>query len=159
MMDETDDSLDVEIQQETQQAIDGDRDASLALWKRVARGELNADVRVWLQHVADAVLDAESKPGGRNRDSAIVRAVGLFGKIDKHRELRKFVSICEELGLTRKEIVAAIRTGRPKASAPTLIFVDFDPSPYSDDRNSEFTDDEVGDLIDRELAKHHKLNK
>jgi len=138
-------SDDIEIGRTTQLAIDGDRTASLAMWERAARGDFCTDVQVWLQHVAAAVLDADSKDAGRLRDSALVRAVGLANKIDKHRALRQFVEALDAFGCTRQQLIAAVRSGAPP---PGIVCGAVDPSAYE-----ALTDSELGKLIDRELSK------
>lgn len=129
-----------EFNQSTQLAIEGDRRASLAMWQKVAQGDLSLEVRAWLQHVAEGVLDAESKPAGRLRDSAIVRAGGLAGNVDKHRELREFAAVLDEVGAPRARIISAVRSnGRA---------LGVQPEHYQD-----MTDHELGKLIGEELRK------
>jgi hypothetical protein len=149
----TDERDDDEISFECSKAIDGlvdpkkvDRHASIAMWEAVAEGHLDTDVRAWIMHVAEALLDADTKPADRQRDAAIVRAVGLAGKIDKHRALREFVSVLRELGLERQDMIA-VAAGAPWRGRP-LIFGGYDPTHYKD-----LTDAELGKIIDRELDK------
>lgn len=124
----------------TQQAIDGDRRASLQMWAKVAAGTLDADVAVWLRHVAEGLLDAESKPAGRLRDSAIVRALGLAGNIDKHRELREYVSVLAEVGVPQAKMVVHVRGARGEFG--------LQPDLYQD-----MTDHELAKLIGEQLRK------
>ena len=127
-------------------AIDGDRDASVRMFERAARGEFDEDVCAWMRHVAEGVLDAQSKDAGRLRDSAIVRALGLDGKVDKHRELRIAIQTLRGFGDKGLDLVAFARTGRPPEG--TFIFGHFDPSPYKD-----MDEDELLKLIYRETQK------
>lgn len=141
---------DFEMDQQTARAIDGDRRSTVAMLERVARGEFDTEVRAWLQHVAEALLDAESKLAeGGLRDRAIVRAVGLEGFEDKHRELRMLVKAYRDLPpldskgkplpVKRAELIAAARTETSLGHRP--------------DRYSRLTDAELGKIIDAELRK------
>lgn len=129
-----------------QLAMDGDRDSAILMWQvvneAVAKGKMDCDTRIWLSHVIDALLDAETKEAGVLRDRGIVRAVGLEGKRDKHRDLRRvldvfisFENLDEEQprSMRRKQMIAALRNWG-------LV-------------SDEMEDYEVGKLIDRELAK------
>lgn len=129
-----------------QLAMDGDRRASLAMWERAALGDFDIGVLMWLQHVAEGVLDSETKDAGRLRDAAVVRALGLAGKGDKHRALREFVWNLRVFDCTRQEMIAAARSGIPPDGI--VVFVEYYPAPYAD-----MTDADLGKLIDRELAK------
>lgn len=129
-----------EVSLSTVLAMDGDRRASLQKWEQVARGEFTSEVRLWLQHVAEGVVDAESKPAGRLRDSAIVRAAGLAGNVDKHRELREFVSVCLEVGVPRPKMVDAVRNSRGEYGLQPFAYQDL-------------TDHELAKLIGEQLRK------
>lgn len=130
-----------EIDNSTWQAIDGDRNASLALWRQVAIGDFNFDVHFWIKHVAEAVLDADSKPASVLRDRALKRALGLEGVADKHRALREFAESLTLFGFTRDELVTTVINGK--------LFPDtLDPSLYATK-----TKGEIGKLIDAELKK------
>lgn len=137
---------DIELNLETCKAIDGDRRASLAMFERVAKGDFSLEVTSWLQQVANAVLDAESKPASRNRDSAVMRALGLAGNVDKHRELREFVSVLRDFGCDRPARVRAAKSGVPPVGIE--VFVSYDPSTYKGMDEADLVK-----LIDAELAK------
>ena len=92
----------------TGQALDGDRTASVTMWSMVAGGVFDADVQYWLQQVAANLLDAESKDAGTLRDRAIVRAVGLEGKTDRHRDLREYAWTMKAFGANRQSSIEAI---------------------------------------------------
>lgn len=122
---------------EGQMAMEGDRNASIAMWERVARGEFDLETQTWLQHVAQGVLDAESKDAGRLRDSAIIRALGIANKIDKHRAVREFAQVAKLFSKKinpRGDLIQQVRNSFPN------MFVDL-------------SDIELGKLIDRELKK------
>lgn len=129
-----------------QLAMDGDRRASIAMWERAAFGDFGVDVLMWIQHVAEGVLDSDTKDAGRLRDAAIVRALGLAGKGDKHRALREFVLNLRMFECTRQEMISGARSGITPAAIVDLT--GYDPAPYAD-----MTDAELGKIIDRELAK------
>lgn len=133
-----------EFTRDGQLALDGDRHASVDMWARVAKGEFDFELRGWLQHVATAVVDAESKDAGRQRDAALVRALGLAGKGDKHRDLREFVSALHDFEFSRSQIISAVRTGALPGS--TFVYARFNPQTYED-----LTDGELGKLIDRQV--------
>lgn len=126
-----------EFTHEGQMAIDGDRTASIAMWERVSRGQFDLDTRTWLEHVAHGVLDAESKDAGRLRDGAIIRALGLADKIDKHRTVREFahvVKMFSKNSIPRGDLINQVRNN------------------FSD-KFEVLSDIELGKLIDRELNK------
>ena len=146
-------------------ALDGDRHASLKLWEQVAAGNLDSDVVYWLQQLANAVVDAESKDVGRLRDSAIIRAVGLAGKKDPHRELRRLVQTVEGFDPKDGPVFVPTQNGLQRVSGfdtghmskrRSLInlarhnhgWAEYDPTRYD-----EKTDDELGKTIDLELKK------
>lgn len=135
---------DDETSHTTQRAIDGDRVASAFMWEQVAQGNFDKETRMWLRHVAEGVLDAESKSAGALRDRAIVRAVGLEGREDKHRALREWVSALRAFGATRKEMVQQLDDGR--TGVPELEVYRGTP-PH-----------ELGKLIDRENQKDQPEN-
>ena len=99
---------DFEPDRTSEQAKDGDRTASLVMWGQIADGKFNSDAQYWLQHVAANLLDAESKDAGTLRDRAIVRALGLEGKIDKHRDLREFADLMKGFGGNRQELIEVL---------------------------------------------------
>jgi hypothetical protein len=102
-----------EIHQVTDSAMTkGDRNSSLEMWNAVAHGEFSNDTKIWLQHVATGVLDAESKDAGRLRDSAILRALGLTGVVDKNRGLRQFCDALIAFGCDRKALPEKVRDPR-----------------------------------------------
>ena len=115
---------------DTIDAIDGDRNASIYMFERAARGEFDEDVCVWMRHVAEAVLDAQSKDAGILRDRAIVRALGLDGKVDKHRDLRRLLEVIRGWDAKGLDLVNFARTGQPPAGI--TLFGPFDPTPYKD---------------------------
>lgn len=102
-----------EIHQVTDSAMtEGDRNSSLQMWQAVAHGEFSNDTKIWLQHVATGVLDAESKDAGRLRDSAILRALGLTGVVDRNRGLRDFCDVLIAFGCDRKALSEKVRDSR-----------------------------------------------
>jgi hypothetical protein len=100
------------IHQVADLAMDEDRHSSLYMWQKVADGEFSNDTKIWLQHIATGVLDAESKDAGRLRDSAILRALGLAGKADKNRGLRQFCAALIAFGCARKSLPKEVRDPR-----------------------------------------------
>lgn len=137
---------DFEFDSIVQLAMDGDRRASIAMWERAALGDFDIDVLMWLQHVAVGVLDSETKDAGRLRDAAVVRALGLAGKGDRHRALREYVWNLRAFDFPRQQMIASARSGTPPDGI--MVFVEYDAAPYA-----EMTDADLGKLIDRELAK------
>jgi hypothetical protein len=127
-------------------AISGDRHESIKLWEQVASGDFDNEVKYWLESIAAGVLDAESKPAGRLRDGAIIRAVGLAGNVDKHRSLRDFVGALRDFEVNRKQIITCARSGQPPRGI--LIYCDYDPSDYQNTDDADFAK-----IIDRELSK------
>ena len=72
------------------------RTEALALWARVAAGDLEhgqadpVDMHAWIRRVAQDLLEADAAPAGA-RPAAVLQAVGLAGKVDGHAALRAFV--------------------------------------------------------------------
>ena len=94
----------IEIHAETQAAIDGDRDAARDMLAAVARGEFNADTRLWLETVAARILAADDEPNEKRRPGAIVAALGLRGKRRPHRARRELLDALD--GLSDTELPA-----------------------------------------------------
>lgn len=94
-----------EVAKTTQQAIEGDRNASLAMWRAVAEGRMDAEVQLWLQHVAVQMLEADNTVDARRRPNEIMRAAGLAGSPDRYRGLRDEAKILQELGHTKAQII------------------------------------------------------
>lgn len=74
--------------QEADRALRGHRADALGLWREVAAGNFHPNVQVWLTEVAEKVLGADAKTA-KERPSAVLRAVGLSGVIDKHLAVRE----------------------------------------------------------------------
>jgi len=135
----------------TEDAISGDRKSTVKMWERIANGgAFNRDVQYWLQSIAVNLVDAESKPASLGlRDRAIVRALGLEGIPDKHRELRDLASDMKGFGYSRQVIFKTVRTG---TMPPDLwSFVGYDHTKYT-----ELDDIALLKLIDAEIAKAEK---
>lgn len=133
----------------TIKAMAGDRKATVDMFEQVARGVFDADVKFWLTALAANVLDAESKDAGRLRDAAILRAVGLAGKNDPHRELRELCSHLLDFDYSRQAIFKTVRTGqRPPGFQ---AFDGYDHTLYAD-----IDDIALMKLIDTEIAKFKK---
>jgi len=99
---------DIELSQQTCLAIDGDRNASLALWSLVAAGSVDQETLLWLRCVAEKVLAADGLEDRRRRPDAVLSAVGLAGPRDKYRELRRRASVLQDFGETRDSIATAL---------------------------------------------------
>jgi hypothetical protein len=74
------------------------RDENLAMWKRIAAGELSGreqwdeiDTWDWIRGVAEKVIQADEEPTPNCRIAAIVAAVGLRGKLDTYAALRYLI--------------------------------------------------------------------
>ena len=136
----------------TWDAMDGDRRSSILMWERVARGDVfDTDIQMWLNHVAQNLLDAESKPAtGGLRDRAIVRALGLEGNADKHRELRELACVMKNFDYSRQMIFNTIRTG--VLPSDLCSYLGFDHRKYL-----ELDDISLMKLIDSEIVKSKKL--
>lgn len=132
----------------TLDAMDGDRRSNVLMWERVARGEpFDQDVRMWLKHTAENLIDAESKPAaGGLRDRAIVRALGLEGNADKHRELRELVTVMRGFEYTRQVIFQTARTGTFPAGLQSFLT-------YNHEIYLELDDIALMKLIDVETVK------
>jgi hypothetical protein len=132
----------------TLDAMDGDRRSNVLMWERVARGEpFDQDVCVWLKHTAENLIDAESKPAaGGLRDRAIVRALGLEGNADKHRELRELVYVMRNFDYARQVIFQTARTGIFPAGLHSFLT-------YNHKDYSELDDIALLKLIDAESVK------
>lgn len=133
----------------TLKAMAGDRKATINMLEQVAQGVFDEDVKMWLVHLAGAVLDAESKDAGRLRDAAIVRALGLQGTADKNRELRELCENLADFGYSRSDIFKTVSTGQ----RPSGFWAceGYDHTQYADL-------DEIAlvKLIDAELSKRKK---
>ena len=70
------------------------RSESRSRWQRLAAGENDADLWVWLQGVAQAVLEADDLPANV-RPGELVRAVGLLGKVDDNAALREQLDVLD----------------------------------------------------------------
>ena len=123
--------------QEIERALSGDRTDALALWREVAAGRHEPEVLQWLQQVAHRILaaDAVADPGARA--GAIMRAAGLGGKLDKHRDLR------EKLDVLRR--FENLDTGRPATRAEL--------EQYAVDLGLVSDEADARSIVDRELAK------
>lgn len=70
--------------------MSGDRVEALKLWQQIATGPLDGEARAWVQHVAAKLLEADvAKP--KQRPAEIMKAVGLFGKLETTRALREAI--------------------------------------------------------------------
>lgn len=139
----------------TVMAMAGDRTASIQMWAQVAKGEFTAESKSWLKHVAESLLDAESKDAGRLRDGAIVRAVGLAGSMDKHRNLRQLAKALNALPgekLKRRHLVELAKYARlSDAKAKGASFsgaLGHDPNQYKFNDNRQ-----IGNIVDAEIVK------
>ena len=88
------------------------RTEALALWKRVAAGDLKGeqydsiDLHAWICEVAIAVLAADAEPSATKRPYQVTKAVGLAGVEDRHAALQSFVNdacMFDDLTLERAE--------------------------------------------------------
>jgi hypothetical protein len=70
-------------------ALEGDRESALAMWKQVAAHPSDPESILWVQAVAQRLLDADGVADRRRRPDAVLKAVGLFGQRDRHRLLRE----------------------------------------------------------------------
>ena len=93
------------------------RDENLAMWERIAAGELSGreqwdstDPWEWIRQVAQRVVAADAEKGKNERPAAIVKAVGLSGQKDSYRELRKTAEVVTDFATdeTQGQLVAAI---------------------------------------------------
>jgi len=72
------------------------RSEALALWARIAAGDLEhaqsdpVDLHAWIRQVAQDLIDADAAAAGA-RPGAVLQAVGVCGKPDGYAELRAFV--------------------------------------------------------------------
>lgn len=150
-MSDIDDASDGIPDKITVDAVDGDRKSTVKMWEWIANGgAFDSDVQYWLRHVAVNLIDAESKPAlGGLRNRAIVRALGLEGNADKHRELRDLASDMKGFGYSRQVIFQTVKTGR---MPPDLwSFVGYDHTKYLD-----LDDIALLKLIDAEIVKAEK---
>lgn len=76
------------------------RNESLAMWKRIAAGELSGreqwdaiDTWNWIRDVAEKLIHADDEPTPNSRNAAIVSAVGLKGKLDVYAKLRELIEM------------------------------------------------------------------
>lgn len=123
--------------QEIERALGGDRTGALALWREVAAGRNDPEVLQWLQQVAHRILaaDAVANPGARA--GAIMRAAGLGGKLDKHRDLRRHLDVLRSF--------EDLDTGRSATRAEL--------EQYAVDLGLVSDEADVRSIVDRELAK------
>ena len=86
-------------------------DESLALWRRVAKGERDAELDSWLQETAKRfvteVFEAQFVEGANRRERAALKAAGFVGRLEKHTELARVEEIGSEFGMTPQQIAAA----------------------------------------------------
>lgn len=79
------------------------RTESLAMWARIARGDLedpeenNEDLFKWIKATAAAVIEADGEPVAGKRPGEIVCAVGLTGKEDPYARLRELIDLWQVL--------------------------------------------------------------
>jgi len=76
------------------------RDENLAMWRRIADGELSGseqwdstDPWEWIRDVAQRVVAADAIKGKNERPAALIKAVGLTGQVDGYSELRRYVEL------------------------------------------------------------------
>ena len=90
---------------------------ALARWKRVAAGERDVDLDLWVQHVAKAVVsgvfEAVFDHAARRPEAALV-AVGWRGRLKPHQELDE-LAVAEFTQKNSARFVAAV--------APMLVGV------------------------------------
>lgn len=83
-------------------------DESLALWRRVAKGERDEEVDAWLRETAgrfvEEVFEAQFVEGANRRERAALKAAGFVGRLTKHAELGDLEERGSELGMTIKQI-------------------------------------------------------
>jgi hypothetical protein len=68
------------------EALEGDRSASLEFWKAAARWDFNDETKVWIQHIAERVIEANAQLAKRRPD-AMLKAIGMAGREDESRHL------------------------------------------------------------------------
>ena len=83
-------------------AMEGDRESALGLWRNIANGQVYGEEREWIRHVARAVLDAD---GAMDRPDALMKAIGLAGKADPWRRMREVATALRDFGAKRKDIL------------------------------------------------------
>jgi len=101
-------------------ALAGDSTAAADLWRLIAAGEASADdVLAWARDVARQVqakiLDADIE--ANRRPDAALKAIGLEGRIDKHRRVRDVLDVLEQFEdlevpgrqLTRRQLVEIVK--------------------------------------------------
>jgi hypothetical protein len=87
-----------EASKKLQDALDGDRTAALAFWKIIANtnGDLTGEERLFVVEAARRIVRADAT-SGRRRADAMLDAVRLAGREDRHRELRYLVQAWREM--------------------------------------------------------------
>ena len=83
MPDNTD--LDIEISDDLNEALTGNRDCALDIWKEIANGNWNEENRLWCQEVASRLVDVDTTYVPNARAKAIQKAVGLGDKTNPNR--------------------------------------------------------------------------
>jgi hypothetical protein len=105
--------------QTLQAALGNDSTAAAAMWRAIADGQASAsEILTWATHVAGRikkeVLDVNFvKEGGHSsrRADAAHRAIGLYGKIDRDRQLRADIALFYkgESKLSRIEVAEVLQ--------------------------------------------------
>lgn len=83
MPDNTD--LDIEISDDLNEALIGNRDCALDIWKEIANGNWSLENKLWCQEVASRLVDVDTTYAPNARAKAIQKAVGLGGKTNPNR--------------------------------------------------------------------------
>lgn len=106
----------MEISKECQDALDGDPTASLAMWRDVAGGRFYPETRMWLQIVAERIIEATLAGGPPNRKpDRITQAVGLKGRQDENAQERETAEVLRDFGLTQTQVLEwMVREGHIK---------------------------------------------
>lgn len=119
-------NADKETSKEYQDALD-DRRTALAFWRCVAQGKMHGEVGEWLQEIAMRVLaaDDEYSKNPKKRAEALMRAIGLAGKLDQHHALREKINSPEYL-------FQDLGTGKKISKAEILIAAESVKKGYAD---------------------------
>ena len=72
----------------------GDMGAVEFIWRAIADGRANlAERDIWVQHVAQKVVDTVISTDANKRGEAALKALGFTGVFDKHREAREELEV------------------------------------------------------------------
>lgn len=95
-------------------ALEGNRDSALKMWRQVADGKWDIEAKLWCQEIAKRLLAEDNPPSAKRKPDAIQKAVGLAGKKNTHEkidEICMFHALVKNLDAPeagRKEMMEAI---------------------------------------------------